>query len=212
GLPAHAGRPVLIRASLWEHDKPWRCPRRGFSFCIHVSVSLFSSWDHLRHPRTHIRPKSSQPALAAGAKSRHAPGMAHAFGRAETRDGQSGRGRKMSSRSLASRARGFTLVALMIVVALVGLLSAIALPDYLRFQMRARRSEGSVNVGALRTGQLSYYGLWGEFASPRSPNPDPHPLDGTRRPWNYSDPDWQMLAFDPDGEVYFQYWTQGGRG
>lgn len=118
----------------------------------------------------------------------------------------------MSSRSLASRARGFTLVELMIVVALVGLLSAIAIPNYLRFQMRARRSEGSVNVGALRTGQLSYYGLWGEFASPRSPNPDPHPLDGTRRPWNYSDPDWQMLAFDPDGEVYFQYWTQGGRG
>jgi type IV pilus assembly protein PilA len=46
---------------------------------------------------------------------------------------------------------GFTLIELMIVVAIIGILAAIAIPNFVRFQARARQSEVSVNLKALFT-------------------------------------------------------------
>jgi type IV pilus assembly protein PilA len=47
---------------------------------------------------------------------------------------------------------GFTLIELMIVVAIIGILAAIAIPNFVRFQARARQSEVSVNLKSLFTG------------------------------------------------------------
>ncbi len=47
---------------------------------------------------------------------------------------------------------GFTLIELMIVVAIIGILAAIAIPNFIRFQARARQSEVSVNLKSLFTG------------------------------------------------------------
>jgi type IV pilus assembly protein PilA len=54
--------------------------------------------------------------------------------------------------------RGFTLIELMIVVAIIGLLAALAIPNFMRFQARAKQSEAKSNLKAVFTAEKSYYG------------------------------------------------------
>jgi type IV pilus assembly protein PilA len=52
--------------------------------------------------------------------------------------------------------KGFTLIELMIVVAIIGILAAIAIPNFLNYQCKARQSEAKTALGTIRTLQEAY--------------------------------------------------------
>ena len=54
--------------------------------------------------------------------------------------------------------KGFTLIELLIVVAIIGILAAIAIPNFLKFQAKSKQSEAKSNLGAIFTGQVAYFG------------------------------------------------------
>jgi type IV pilus assembly protein PilA len=61
----------------------------------------------------------------------------------------------MQTRTLV--AKGFTLIELMIVVAIIGILAAIAIPNFSKFQARAKQSEAKSNLKGVFTAQKSWF-------------------------------------------------------
>ncbi len=58
----------------------------------------------------------------------------------------------------AAGQRGFSLVELMIVVAIIGILAALAVPRFQMFQAKARQSEAKNNLSHIFTLEHSYFG------------------------------------------------------
>jgi len=91
----------------------------------------------------------------------------------------------------------------MIVVAIIGILAAIAIPNFLRFQLKSKTSEGKVNLAALRTAEESYRA---EFGSYVSAPPTPGVVPGTTKgAWPAVTVGFDEIGWAPEGAVFFQY-------
>lgn len=113
------------------------------------------------------------------------------------------------------RRDGFTLLELMIVVAIVGVLAAIAIPSFTQYVYRARTSEATTMLGEIHQRQEAYKAEFGLYADPSGGalttfNPTTRPEGGVMVGWELQ-PGWQQLGVRPDNSaVRFQYAAVGG--
>ena len=109
-------------------------------------------------------------------------------------------------RKLHTRRGGFTLIELMIVVAIIGILAAIAIPNFLKFQLRSKTGEAKTNLAALRTAEEGYFAEYGVYvaaaAHPGAPSPS-----AAKAIWDGGAgvPGFDTVGWGPEGEVYFVY-------
>jgi prepilin-type N-terminal cleavage/methylation domain-containing protein len=115
-------------------------------------------------------------------------------------------------------ARGFTLVELMIVVAIIGILSSIAIPNFQNYLTRSKATEREVIKTALGKAVEDYYVRYDRFpggagggSSTLICNFNPSlPAQMNKRPLeNRPAEDWSKLSLNVQGIVYYSYQAMG---
>ena len=77
--------------------------------------------------------------------------------------------------------KGFSLVEVMVVVAIIGVLSAIAIPNYQKYQRKARQVEPKLMLGSIYTSNIAFNSEWG-----------------------YSTSNFIQMGFSPSGDIHYK--------
>jgi type IV pilus assembly protein PilA len=93
------------------------------------------------------------------------------------------------------------------VVAIIGILAAIAIPNFLKFQLKAKTSEGKTNLAAIRTAEESVFAEFGAYVSANA-SPAAAPSGAAKAAWANADganQGFDLIGWSPEGQVYFNY-------
>ena len=115
------------------------------------------------------------------------------------------------------RVAGFTLIELMMVVAIIGILAAVAIPAFGSYMKRSKTSEAVAFLGEIKQRQEAYRAEFGVYCGDLTYDwhPATTPTDAEKVDWDDGSipAEWTQLGASPDGDVYFQYgFIAGGPG
>lgn len=114
--------------------------------------------------------------------------------------------KKLSFDFCSGPRRGFTLIELMIAVAIIAILAAVAIPTYTSYIRRSYLSEASSAIGSIKTA-LESYEMTHRCYTAAPPNPSAVPQNAQRVAWGDPGGPWSrnVLGVRPDAQVRFQY-------
>lgn len=126
----------------------------------------------------------------------------------------------MLTNLMKKKREGFTLIELMIVVAIIGILAAIAIPAFINYVKRSKTTEASIQVKAMYQGAATYY--QGEMAqravvavgavanvtrctvaaavTTNAPSSQKTVLNWTAQPATFA-----AIGFNPADPIYYRY-------
>src|SRR6476660_5279491 len=87
--------------------------------------------------------------------------------------------------------KGFTLIELMIVVAIIGILAAIAIPNFVAYQAKSKQSEAKVSLGAIFTSAVAYQAE-------------------SQNPQSYAPQTISQIGWQPSGTPRYSFWYGDG--
>lgn len=126
-------------------------------------------------------------------------------------------GERIMKRQLRTlrRSRGFTLIELMMVVAIIGLLSSMGLPAFRGYLYRTKRTERELFSTRIRQSVTEAFesnngrfpivsGTTSSLTATANP-PFATTPGGLAKAWIPTEPGWDRVSFEPTSKVYFSY-------